>query len=82
MTKPKPHALTVGMLREMLADPAIEDATPVVIHAEILDGEYVSVLRLESVGTDWGVQDGVRQVVLTAGLGDGETMRKPPLSSF
>lgn len=77
MTKPMP--LTVGDLRELLA--AAEDETPVVVHAEILDGEFVSVLRLESVGRHWTVE-GVREVTLTAGLGDGQTMRKPPLSRF
>ena len=45
-------------------------------------GEYVSVLRLESIGTDWKRGDGGPRVVLTAGLSDGETMRKPPLSRF
>ncbi|WP_329614348.1 hypothetical protein OG244_15020 [Streptomyces brevispora] len=78
MTKPFP--LTVGALREMLAD--VADETPVVVHAEILDGDFVSVLRLESVGKAWSVEGGVQEVTLTAGLGDGRTMRKPPLSRF
>ncbi|MGW3304703.1 hypothetical protein [Streptomyces rubiginosohelvolus] len=76
----KPLALTVGALRELLND--VPDETPVVVHADILDGDFVSVLRLESVGTSWSVEDGIRQVTLAAGLGDGETMRKPPLSRF
>ncbi|MCT2544299.1 hypothetical protein [Streptomyces atratus] len=78
MTKPLP--LTVGALRELIAD--VDDAIPVVVHAEILEGEFVSVLRLESVGTDWKTEGGVQRVVLTAGLSEGETMRKPPLSRF
>ncbi|WP_031058615.1 hypothetical protein [Streptomyces sp. NRRL F-5702] len=76
----KPLALTVGALRELLND--VPDETPVVIHADILDGDFVSVLRLESVGTSWSVEGGIQQVTLAAGLGDGETMRKPPLSRF
>lgn len=78
MTKPLP--LTAGALRKLLAD--VADETPVVIHAEILDGEFVSVLRLESVGRTWSVEDGVQEVTLTAGLGNGKNMRKPPLSRF
>lgn len=78
MTKPFP--LTVGALRELLADAA--DETPVVVHADTLDGDFVSVLRLESVGRTWTVEDGIQEVTLTAGLGDGRTMRKPPLSRF
>lgn len=77
MTKPNP--LTVGDLRELLADAA--DDTPVVVHADILDGDYVSVLRLESVGRAW-TAEGIQEVTLAAGLGDGQTMRKPPLSRF
>ncbi|GAA2964548.1 hypothetical protein [Kitasatospora cinereorecta] len=80
MTKPFP--LTMGALREMLERTDIADDTPVVVHAEILDGEFVSVLRLESVGTAWSTENGVQKVVLTAGLGDGKTMRNPPLSRF
>ncbi|MFD3883322.1 hypothetical protein [Streptomyces microflavus] len=78
MTKAFP--LTVGALRHLLAD--VPDETPVVVHADILDGDFVSVLRLESVGTSWSVEGGIQQVILAAGLGDGETMRKPPLSRF
>ncbi|WUW26976.1 hypothetical protein OG521_39695 (plasmid) [Streptomyces sp. NBC_01463] len=77
MTKPLP--LTVGDLRQLLADAT--DETPVVVHADILDGDFVSVLRLESVGRAW-TAEGVQEVTLTAGLGEGQTMRKPPLSRF
>ncbi|MFD8803328.1 hypothetical protein [Streptomyces atroolivaceus] len=76
----KPLALTAGALRQLIAD--VDDEAPVVVHAEILDGEFVSVLRLESVGTEWSADSGVQRVVLTAGLGEGETMRKPPLTRF
>lgn len=76
----KPIALNVGELRALLAD--LDDDTPVVVHAEILDGEYVSVLRLESVGTSWSAEVGVHLVTLTAGLGDGKTIPKPPLARF
>ncbi|MFC8010830.1 hypothetical protein [Streptomyces cinereoruber] len=81
----KPFALTAGALRELLANPAIDDATPVVIQADILEGDFVSVLKLEFVGTDWTAGAGQRQatrVVLGAGLGDGTTIRKPALHRF
>ncbi|MFE5548339.1 hypothetical protein ACFQ71_31570 [Streptomyces sp. NPDC056534] len=65
-----------------------------VIHADVLDGEFVSVLHLESVHFTSAIPQGtlreegatlpaghghVTQVVLSAGLGDGRYTRKNSL---
>ncbi|MFD6250349.1 hypothetical protein [Streptomyces roseolus] len=92
----EPLVMTVGHLRELLDLHGVADDLPVVIHADVLDGEYVSVLHLESVHVTSTIPPGtvreeddrlpaghghVTQVVLGAGLGDGRYTRKNPLSA-
>ncbi|MFD9053581.1 hypothetical protein [Streptomyces zaomyceticus] len=86
--------MTVGALREALALHGADDDLPVVIHADVLDGEFVSVLHLESVHFTSTIPEGtvreeghllpaghghVTQVVLGAGLGDSHYTRKNSL---
>ncbi|MER5740456.1 hypothetical protein ABT117_32985 [Streptomyces sp. NPDC002262] len=86
--------MTVGHLRELLELHDAADDLPVVIHADLLDGEFVSVLHLESVRftstipEDTVIEEGARlpaghghvtQVVLGAGLGEGRYTRKNSL---
>ncbi|MCX5138246.1 hypothetical protein OOK06_39970 [Streptomyces sp. NBC_00340] len=52
------------------------------LQAERLSGRPEVAGRLESVGTQSRVETGVRTMVLTAGLDDGETKPKPPLARF
>ncbi|MFE1499797.1 hypothetical protein ACFW89_32520, partial [Streptomyces albidoflavus] len=80
----------------VLALHGADDDLPVVIHADVLGGEFVSVLRLESVHFTSAIPNGtvreegallpaghghVTQVVLGAGLGDGRYVRKNSLLS-
>ncbi|MFE9868768.1 hypothetical protein ACFYPZ_40120 [Streptomyces sp. NPDC005506] len=86
--------MTVGALREALDLHGVADDLPVVIHAHILDGECVSVLRLESVHFTSTVPEGtvreehdsrpygyghVTRVVLSAGMSEGSYARKDEL---
>ncbi|MGA5499435.1 hypothetical protein ACPCSP_34570 [Streptomyces cinereoruber] len=91
----KPFVMTAGHLREVLDRHDVSDDLPVMIHADILDGEFISVLRLESVHLTSDIPKGtvreehdllpaghghVTQLVLGAGLGNGWYTRKNPLS--
>ncbi|MFC8795639.1 hypothetical protein [Streptomyces cinereoruber] len=91
----KPFVMTVGHLREVLDRHGVSDDLPVMIHADILDGEFVSVLRLESVHLTSDIlkptvreehdllpagHGHVTQLVLGAGFGNGRYTRKNPLS--
>lgn len=87
--------MTVGHLREILDRHGVSDDLPIVIHADILNAEYVSVLRLESVHIKSAPPHGTSQeegssiplgygratsIVLSAGLGKEEYVRKDSLS--
>ncbi|WGP14358.1 hypothetical protein [Streptomyces sp. SH5] len=86
--------LTVGNLREILDRHGVTDDSPIVIHADILDAEYASILRLESVHIKSVPPHGTSQeegssiplgyghatsVILSAGLGEEEYVRKDSL---
>lgn len=90
----EPLVMTVGHLREILDHHGVSDDLPVIIHADILDGEHVSVLRLESVHITSAPPRGAfreegatipfgygyaTSVVFSAGLGNEEYVRKDSL---
>ncbi|WP_121833215.1 hypothetical protein [Streptomyces sp. S1] len=88
--------MTVGDLRRVLDLHGTADDLPVEVHADVLGGEFVSVLRLESVHFSSNIPEGtareegallpaghghVTRVVLGAGLGSGRYVRKNSLFS-
>jgi hypothetical protein len=62
----------VGALRELLLEQTgIADATAGVVHAELLGGQYTSVLHLERIGAQLG-----RLLAVSVGLPGRELRRR------